>query len=227
MSRPDVSVVTSTYNAAEFVERALESVRGQTIDHERIEHVVVDDGSTDETVSIVKSFDAPYLRLVETGTNSGATETLNRGIEEARGTYVVALDADDEFLPELVERMVDVLDSNPKVDFVYSDYYEQDRDGERVVVDTGEDILRTITIGIMHRRGVIERFGLYDPEMRFSEYDLLLRYLDAGLEGYHIPVPLFVYHRRAGSQTTDAEWVRAGAEELKEKWGADVTIREY
>lgn len=141
MGEPDVSVVTATYDAAEFVERALESVRQQTIDHRRMEHVVVDDASTDGTTECVRAFDAPYLRLVETERNTGPWRALNRGIEVARGEYLVVLDADDEFHPTLVERLTAVLDDSPDVDFVYCDYHEQFPDGERVEVDTGADIM--------------------------------------------------------------------------------------
>jgi len=227
MSSPDVSIVTAAYNAAEYVERALESVRRQTIDESRIEHVVVDDASTDETAALVEAFDAPYVRPIENERNLGGTEARNRGIEAARGDYLVILDSDDEFLPSLTERMAEALTTRPDVDFVYSDYYERFPDGEEVVVETGTEILNTVTVGVMHRTERLREFDAYDPEMIFSEYDLLLRYLDAGLDGYHIPEPLFVYHRRADSYTANDTRVATGEAELKEKHGEDVRIRGY
>lgn len=228
MSTPDVSIVTAAYNAAEYVERALESVRRQTIDHARIEHVVVDDASTDGTAAVVDGFDAPYLRLVERDRNSGdGTVACNEGIRRARGEYVVVLDSDDEFLPPLVERMADVLSTHRDVDFVYADYYEQFPDGERVRVNTGEDILDTVKVGIMHRTERLREFGLYDPEMVFSEYDLLLQYRRAGVTGHHVPEPLFVYHRRRGSYTSDDARVDAGREELRQEFGEDIQVRDY
>lgn len=225
-SSPDVSIVTAAYNAAEYVERALESVRRGTIDESRIEHVVVDDASTDETTAIVEAFDAPYVRLIENERNVGGTEACNRGIEEARGEYVVVLDS-DEFLPSLVERMAAVLTTRSNVDFVYCDYYEGFPDGEETVVETGADVLNTVKVGVMHRAEHLRKFDAYDPRVIFSEYDLLLRYLDAGLEGYHIAEPLFVYHRREDSCTSDDARVAAGKAELREKHGEDVRIRGY
>jgi len=227
MGSPDVSVVTPAYNAAAYIERALESVRRQTVDRSRIEHVVVDDASTDGTRAVVERFDAPYLRLIENDHNRGATRACNRGIEAARGDCVVVLDSDDEFLPSLVERLLDVLSTRPTVNFAYSDYYERRPDGERLLVDTGEDVLNTVKVGVMHRTDRLEAFDLYDPEMHFAEYDLLLRYLDAGLEGHHVPEPLFVYHRREDSLTGNATWLDAGERELREKHGEDVSIRDY
>lgn len=61
MTTPKISIITATYNSADFIKRALESVRQQTIDDSQIEHIVVDDGSTDKTAAIVDSFEAPYL----------------------------------------------------------------------------------------------------------------------------------------------------------------------
>ena len=226
MGSPDVSIVTAAYNAAAYIERALESVRRGTIDRSRVEHIVVDDASTDGTAAIVDAFDAPYVHLVENERNVGGTEACNRGIESARGEYVVVLDSDDEFLPLLVERSVGVLRARPNIDFVYCDYYERFPDGERVV-DTGEEVLNTVKVGIAHRIEHLRAFGAYDPEMVFAEYDLLLRYLDAGLEGFHIPEPLFVYHRRANSVTGDSARVAASKTELKEKFGEDVRVRGY
>ncbi|WP_423746388.1 glycosyltransferase (plasmid) [Haladaptatus sp. SPP-AMP-3] len=228
MTAPDVSIVTAAYNSAEYIERALESVRRQTVGTDRIEHIVVDDGSTDETASIVESFEAPYLRLVENEENSGnGTVACNRGIERARGEYVVVLDSDDAFLPSLVERSFDAFSTREEVDFVYTDYYERFPDGERELVETGGDITKTVKVGTMHRTDRLEEFGLYNPEMIFAEYDLLFRYLDAGLAGYHVSEPLFVYHRRRNSQTDDSTRVEAGKSELREKFGENVRIRAY
>ncbi|GAA5054289.1 hypothetical protein GCM10025751_32610 [Haladaptatus pallidirubidus] len=113
------------------------------------------------------------------------------------------------------------------IDFVYPDYYEQFPDGSRETVRTGDDIMNTVKVGMMHRADHLRRFNLYDPEMIFAEYDLLLQYLNAGLTGYYIPDPLFVYHRRRDSQTGDSARVKAGKEELKDKHGEDTEIRGY
>lgn len=226
MTSPDVSIVTAAYNAADYITRALESVRRQTIETSRIEHIVVDDGSTDETAAIVDSFEAPYVRLIENEHNSGnGTIACNQGIARARGEYIVILDSDDAFLPSLVGRKADVLLTHDDVDFVYPNYYEQFPDGNRETVETGADILKTVKVGMMHRTDTLRLFNLYDPDVIFAEYDLLLQYLDANLTGYHIPEPLFVYHRRRDSETGDRERVEAGVEELKEKYDQDIQIR--
>ncbi|WP_458191187.1 hypothetical protein [Haladaptatus sp. NG-WS-4] len=117
----------------------------------------------------------------------------------------------------MVERASEILTDRSDIDFVYTDYYEQFPDGMREIVETGTDIMNTVKVGVMHRTDQLRQFDVYDPDMIFAEYDLLLQYLDAGLDGYHIPDPLFVYHRRRDSQTGDRAHVEAGKEELRNK----------
>ncbi|GAA0241903.1 glycosyltransferase family 2 protein [Haladaptatus pallidirubidus] len=110
MTAPEISIVTAAYNSANYIKRTLESVQQQTINKSRIEHIVVDDGSTDRTAEIVESFGASYVHLVKNEQNSGdGTVSCNQGIEQAEGEYIVILDSDDEFLPSLVEREVNIL----------------------------------------------------------------------------------------------------------------------
>ena len=70
MGSPDVSIVTAAYNAAAYIERALESVRRGTIDRSRVEHIVVDDASTDGTAAIADAFDAPMSTWSKTNATS-------------------------------------------------------------------------------------------------------------------------------------------------------------
>ncbi len=103
-----VSVIIPTYNRAETLPRAIDSALDQTV--EDLEVVVVDDGSTDETSSVLAEYDDPRVRPVVHATNQGANAARNTGIEHARGTYVAFLDSDDTWLPEKLERQLATLD---------------------------------------------------------------------------------------------------------------------
>jgi glycosyltransferase involved in cell wall biosynthesis len=102
---PVVSVVIPAFNAAEFIGQTLDSVLGQTL--ARLEVIVIDDGSTDETNAIVERFaeSDPRIRLVHQE-NAGVGAARNTGIRLARGRYVAPLDADDVWLPEKLQKQV-------------------------------------------------------------------------------------------------------------------------
>lgn len=98
---PTVSVVIPTYNRAHLVGRAIQSVLNQT--YQDFEIIVVDDGSTDNTEEVVKSFNDPRIRYIRHDQNRGGSAARNTGIKMARGEYIAFQDSDDEWLPEKLE----------------------------------------------------------------------------------------------------------------------------
>ncbi|WP_370762536.1 glycosyltransferase family 2 protein [Bacteroides clarus] len=112
MRSPLVSVIIPTYNSACTITECINSVIGQT--YENIEIVVVDDGSTDSTVAIVRelsSLSAKKIRLIKQS-NSGPSSARNKGIEAVAGSYIAFLDSDDTWYPDKIARQVDVLQKN-------------------------------------------------------------------------------------------------------------------
>lgn len=104
---PTISVIIPTYNHAETLPRAIDSVLAQTF--EGFELLVVDDGSTDDTADVVAAYDDDRVRYVAHETNRGASVARNTGIERARGEFMAFLDSDDEWLPTKLERQLSCL----------------------------------------------------------------------------------------------------------------------
>jgi glycosyltransferase involved in cell wall biosynthesis len=115
MSQPKVTVLIASYNGERFIRETVGSVLAQTF--AGLELLVVDDGSTDGTREILRSIAGAdtRMRVIEKD-NEGLIATLNRGIAEARGTYIARLDHDDLSRPSRIERQTAFLDGNP--DFV-------------------------------------------------------------------------------------------------------------
>ena len=113
-SGPLVSVVMSVYNGERYVAFAIESILRQTFSD--FELLIIDDGSTDESVALIQGFRDSRIRLVRNGKNLGLVASLNRGLEIARGAYVARMDADDISMPERLQRQVDFMEANPEVD---------------------------------------------------------------------------------------------------------------
>ncbi|PFG38849.1 glycosyltransferase involved in cell wall biosynthesis [Georgenia soli] len=103
-ARPAVSVVIASYNRAATIEQAVASVLRQTFTD--LEVVVVDDGSTDDTVARVRSIEDPRVRVLTSSTNAGVSAARNRGIAESTGEWVAFQDSDDEWLPTKLEKQL-------------------------------------------------------------------------------------------------------------------------
>jgi len=115
---PTVSVVLTTYNRTDLLPRTIESVLRQT--YEDFECLVIDDASTENTQSVVNSYDDGRLNYVEHGENRGLSAARNTGINASTGQYIAFLDDDDEWLPKKLEKQVDVLDkTTTNVGLVY------------------------------------------------------------------------------------------------------------
>lgn len=118
MSTPKISAVITCYNAAWCIERSLDSVLAQTRPADEI--VVSDDGSTDDTVALIERRYGDRVRVLKLP-HRGLTPSRRAAIEAAQGNWIALLDADDEWLPERLEREVAVIERHPEVRWVSSD----------------------------------------------------------------------------------------------------------
>ncbi|QRV15892.1 glycosyltransferase [Haloterrigena salifodinae] len=213
---PRVSVVIPTYDRAETLPRAIDSALAQTIDD--LEVVVVDDGSTDETPSVLADYDDPRVRPVVHATNQGANVARNTGIEHARGEYVAFLDSDDEWRPEKLERQLDALEGRSEewVGVYCDSTYELSGANDRLrgvaasalarsddepVRGGGEELIGPILADevqpgagstLLVRTDVAREVGGFDEELdRFQDPEFCLRVLKAGKLAY-VDEPLVV-----------------------------------
>lgn len=128
------SVIIPLYNKEQYVERTLRSVLSQT--YQDYEIVIVDDGSTDNSLSIVRSFDDPRIRIVQQK-NAGVSAARNRGIAEAKYDLIAFLDADDEWLPDYLKTIKEMENSFSQC-YVFATNYKivDSNSNERLPVNT-------------------------------------------------------------------------------------------
>jgi glycosyltransferase involved in cell wall biosynthesis len=181
-----ISVVIPAYNSAAHLARALDSVLAQTRPAEEI--LVVDDGSTDATAEVARSY-GDAVRLIAQA-NAGAAAARNAGIRAARGTWIAFLDADDEWLPDRLALQTDILDRRPALVWVSGNYTtcscgEQRQaafitpqkaraflTGDRVAADflaVYAEGLSGHTDTMLIRRQVLIEAGLFDPSLIKAE----------------------------------------------------------
>jgi len=178
-----VSIIIGCYNHAEYLSEAIQSAQRQTYPH--MECIVVDDGSTDDTGSVVRKFPAVrYLRQE----NQGVSVARNKGLRESTGRYVLFLDGDDRLLPDAIERSLDCFRAHPGCACVIGRYHKIDTQGNIVgpanqicgQPDLYRALLQSNVVGMLatmlFERTAVEALGGFSPRFRASEdYDLALR----------------------------------------------------
>lgn len=183
MTRPSVSVVIPCFNQGRFLRDALDSVFQQTLFPDEV--IVVDDGSTDATSLIARA--CPGVRCVRQP-NLGLARARNRGLREARGEYLVFLDADDRLLPDALAIGLEELDARPACAFVFGRCERIDRRGNRLPTvapppidgDAYAALLRNNPVWTpavaMFRRSVSAPWLRFSPAVGpAADYDLYLR----------------------------------------------------
>lgn len=130
---PLVSVITPTYNSADFVSDAIRSVQNQTF--QNWELVLIDDCSTDATVSIIQTFlSDPRIKLIRLEKNSGAGIARQTGVEAASGRYIAFLDSDDIWKPEKLNKQLAFMETNG-LPFTFSFYELMDEAGNPMGIE--------------------------------------------------------------------------------------------
>lgn len=122
-SKPLVSVIMPCYNATSYLKEAIESIIEQT--YKKLEIIVINDGSTDNTLSILKEYTRmdSRLKIINQTSNQGLVSSLNLGIGKATGDYIARMDADDVSILNRIERQINFLQLNPDIDAVSCGFY--------------------------------------------------------------------------------------------------------
>lgn len=204
-SRLVISVVMATYNGDEFIAEAIQSVLDQTFTD--FEFIIVDDGSTDATASIIASFDDPRIIYIKKETNTGIAASLNLGIAKAKGQYIARMDDDDVCEHNRFEEQLKVF-KNHKNLIVCGTTVLSKGGKVRVYPEYHDDIKMTMLFNnpithptVMMRKDAILKFP-YDPKMVPSEdYDLWSRLIDE-VEFYILQTPHLFYRQHVLSETS-------------------------
>ena len=220
VARPKMSIVTPSFQQGDYIERTLRSVLDQG--YLNLEYFVQDGGSQDDTLGILRSFDG-QLSGWASEPDSGQSQAINRGFDRTTGEIMAWLNSDDILLPGAIAKIADFFNAHPDVDVVY---------GNRLMIDENDmEIGRWIMPGhdsavlswadyipqetMFWRRTIWNKAGgKIDESFRFAmDWDLLIRFRDAGAKFAHIPEFLggFRIHE---SQKTSAAINEIGYEEM-------------
>ncbi|MFP4414687.1 glycosyltransferase family 2 protein, partial [Coleofasciculus sp.] len=218
-----VSVCIPTYNRANYLVESVNSVLSQT--YKDFELIICDDGSTDDTPTVVSQWNDARIRYIRHAKNIGRSKNMRSGFDTAQGNYFIKFDDDDALTPEFLAKTVAVLEAEPTVDFVCTNHWVIDKHGNRVESATKEnaakwgkdklkpgiipDLMRqtfqyqSLQVGsTLFRRACLQDVDYMRPEADGCEdFDLLVRLAIAGKQGYFLPEYLMEY-RFHGGQTS-------------------------
>jgi glycosyltransferase involved in cell wall biosynthesis len=229
-SLPGVSVVIPTYNRADLLPEALDSVLAQ--DWPDLEVVVVDDGSTDATPQLLDGYVANHgakMRVIRQP-NGGESQARSHGIRAASRPYVALLDSDNFWLPGKLRRQMQLFLDDRDLDFTFTGYYNfGDVPREPVVLPhwetTNSYALEQLLVGccintstVIAKRSVLIDVGLFDTSLRCcQDHDLWLRIAIAGYRIAYLPEPLIDYRVHEAGISTNLMLVSESAERVYHK----------
>jgi len=192
-----VSIITPTLNSERFIKDCIESVKNQS--YLDIEHIIVDGGSIDYTLKIIKEYENTYNLKLITGKDKGIYDALNKGIKNASGEIIGILHSDDLYPNnEVIEKIVNIFQSQ-KIDSCYGDlYYVKENDINKVIRywKSGVYNRNKFKYGFMlpHptffvKKEIYEKYGVFDTSFKISgDYELMVRFLyKNNISCYYLP----------------------------------------
>lgn len=234
MSNPTVSVIIPTYNRANYLNRTINSVLNQTF--KDFELIIVDDGSTDNTKSLVREFSKNDSRIkyIWQENSGGPSKPLNNGIINSKGKYIAFLGSDDEFLPEKLEKQIKKFDSvEENVGLVYCGLRYVPENGKKskiVVTELRGDLFNEILensfiagIAPLVKSECFQKLGILDESLPSGEdWDMWIR-ISKNYKFDYVPEPLAIYHIHGKQISSNFDDTIKGFERILEKYFQDIS----
>ena len=224
---PKASIIVPAYNAAQYISKTLDSILNQSF--QDFEIVIIDDGSSDQTASIIDQYDDPRIRYHHQANSGKPAIPRNRAIKKARGEFIFIFDSDDIMLPEKLATTIECMEQTPQAGLAFTGFacidegghvinpdflapYETLHSLEKIAVSDNAYLIQARealkglavsnylgTSGVAIRRGVFEQVGGFDEDVRNSD-DYLMWQAIASCYGFiYIPAIFHQYRVRSGS----------------------------
>jgi glycosyltransferase involved in cell wall biosynthesis len=229
ISDPTISIIIPTYNRAELLTRAIDSIIKQT--YSDFELIIVDDASTDDTQEVVEQYDDYRISYIRKNHNEGGAAARNTGVRYSDGEYIAFCDSDDEYMKTKLERQLNKIEAEDCEAVYCRHYIVQDEYGvykksksELKMGDIRHELLRgwcpASTSLFMIQKDAIEDVGGFDQDLpSFQDYDLWLRLAKKSRFCY-VDDHLVAKHEHEGEQLATAPDIRLeGLDIFLEKWG--------
>ena len=219
---PLVSVYITNYNYGCFIGQAIESVLRQT--YVNIDLLIIDDGSSDNSKSIIESYAGQARLRTVYQQNKGLNATNNIALGLARGKYFIRLDADDYFEPYAIALMVTIMEGRPELGLLFPDFYYVDEIGNIIGVESRHDFDREVSLYDLPSHGActmvktdeLKKLGGYNEHFTCQDgYELWLKYV-LNSKVSNINKPLFYYRQHKLSLTQNETKILETRKQIKQ-----------
>lgn len=232
----DISFIIPAYNVEAFIERCLNSIFFQNVDESRYEVIVIDDGSSDGTVGLLKQMQEIHTNLqVVSQRNSGPSVARNKGIELSKGEYIWFIDSDDYIVEGSITKLSDLI-SKYSMDILYFTYNEVDMDGclknggkqpvTKNKMVSGKQALKegfyptSVCLALWNREHLWSHTLQFNSDIMYAEDSLFsFQALAQSHKVMFVDDANYVYEKREGSSTT-----KKGKEKLLKQKMSDIIV---
>lgn len=202
---PEITVITTVFNCENYIADSVKSITDQTFGN--FEYLIVDDGSTDNTLSVLQKLADKDKRivLIENGENLGRVISLNTALERSKGKFIAIQDADDISLPERFEKQVSFFDKNPEYVLLGSDISVIDQNGKVISKPERPEndaeikfcLLFKCTLAnpsIMYRKEITEKYNIkYEKDFSYAEDFRIFNHIIRHGKAYNLKEKLILY----------------------------------
>ncbi len=218
-NKAKVSIILPTYNRTQVIKRAINSVLNQS--YSNFELIIIDDGSTDNTAEVIKSFNDERIQFIRNDNNRGQAIARNIGLKRAKGSYIAFLDSDDVWHKDYLEKQIETLSNMPdeyglvyckcrrlnnsKITFLPPTLIKEEDIKEQLIKENF-----TTLQAILLKRGCLEKCGYLDERMTaLEDWDFFIRLSDICRFKYNDEVLVDMYASRDGVNNNIADRIAA------------------
>ncbi len=244
-NRASISVIIPVYNGARYIEEAIVSVINQTV--MPLELIIVDDGSTDNSLDIVQSLSTPFPLVIIKQANSGQGAARNHAVTIAKGEFIAPLDQDDKWYPDHLERLLKPFTRNARIGWTYSNVDEINETGQitnfallnvlpaihpkRRIVDMLTFDMFILPSASIIRKEAFLAVGGFDPQLKgYEDDDLFLRLFREGYSNIYIGDSLSqwrIYGKSCSFSPSMAHSRRLYAQKLIQSFPDDANLARF